>query len=295
MKENLNDLIAFMAVAREQSFTRAAAGLGVSQSALSQTLRNLEERLDLKLLNRTTRSVTTTEAGDRLLELVGPALDDIDAGLAELHSLKGKPAGTVRITADEFAVSTVLWPALQPLLRDHPDIKVELSVDYGLVDIAKERFDAGVRRAGLIAKDMIAVPICPPVRMVVVGSPDYFNRHTPPQKPQDLVAHNAINLRLPTQGGVFPWLFQVRKKEVKTHTEGQLVFNSILQVLQAAKDGMGLAYLPEALAQPGLDDGSLISVLDRYSHTFPGYHLYYTSRRKASTAFAMVVDALRLT
>lgn len=182
-------------------------------SPLSQTLRNLEERLDLKLLNRTTRSVTTTEAGDRLLELVGPALDDIDAGLAELHSLKGKPAGTVRITADEFAVSTVLWPALQPLLRDHPDIKVELSVDYGLVDIAKERFDAGVRRAGLIAKDMIAVPICPPIRMVVVGSPDYFNRHTPPQNPRTWWHTTPSTCACPPRAASSPGCFRYARKK----------------------------------------------------------------------------------
>ncbi len=293
MKDNLSDLQAFVVVAREQSFTRAAAQLGTSQSALSQRVKNLEGRLGLRLLSRTTRSVTPTEAGERLAALVGPALEEIDAGLTEITALKEKPAGTIRITADEYAVTAVLWPVVKRFLRDYPDIKVELSVDYGLVDIVAERYDAGVRRGGLVAKDMIALPISPDIRMVVVGAPSYLQRHGQPDKPQELTGYACINLRLPTHGGFFAWTFQDEGREIKIRCEGQLIFNSIHRVLDAALGGFGLAYLPEDMARPHLEDGSLVSILDDYGMVFPGYHLYYTSRLQASPAFSLLVEALR--
>lgn len=293
MKDNLSDLQAFVAVAREQNFTRAAGQLGTSQSALSQRVKNLEERLGLKLLSRTTRSVTPTEAGERLAALVGPALKEIDAGLTEIAAFKEKPAGTIRINADEYAVTAVLWPAIERFLHDYPDIKVELSIDYGLVDIVAGRYDAGVRHGGLVAKDMIALPISPDIRMVVVGAPSYLQRHGQPDKPQELTGHACINLRLPTHGGFFAWTFQDQGREMKIRCDGQLIFNSIYRVLEAALSGYGLAYLPEDMARPYVEDGRLVSVLDDYGMMFPGYYLYYTSRLQASPAFALLADALR--
>ncbi|MDH1684076.1 LysR family transcriptional regulator [Pseudomonas chengduensis] len=289
--ENLNDLNAFMAVARARSFTRAAGELGVSQSALSQTIRALEARLGIRLLTRTTRNVAPTEAGERLLAVIGPALEDIEAGLETLSELRDKPAGTVRITADEFAVGTVLWPAIKPFLAEYPDIRVELNTDYGLNEIVGERFDAGVRRGGLIAKDMIAMPISPDIRMFVVGSVEYFTVHSRPRKPQDLTSHNCINLRLP--GGIFPWRFTKGGREISVRVEGQVVFSSILPILDAALAGCGLAYLPESMVQPHLDDGCLQAVLVEWAPNFGGYHLYYPNRRQASPAFALLVEALR--
>lgn len=294
MKENLNELTTFMVVAREQSFTRAAAQLGTSQSAISQTVKTLEQRLGLKLLSRTTRSVTPTEAGERLIALVGPALAQIDSGLSQLTALRDKPAGTIRITADEYAIRAVLWPKISTFLHHYPDIRVELSTDYGLVDIVAERYDAGVRRGGLIAKDMIATPISPEIRMLVAAAPRYLAAHGRPSRPQEIASvHQCINLRLSTQGGFFSWSFLEGGRELKIRGEGQLVFNSIGNVLEAALDGYGLAYLPQSMAEPYLADGRLEEVLAGYNMVHPGYYLYYTSRLQASPAFSLLLEALR--
>jgi len=292
-RENANDLIAFIAVARERSFTRAAAKLGVSQSALSHTVRGLEERLGLRLLARTTRSVAPTEAGERLLRTVGSRFDEIDAELAALSELREKPAGVIRITTGEHAAEAILWPALATLLRHYPDIKAELVVDYGLTDIVAERYDAGVRLGEQVARDMIAVRIGPDFRMAVVGAPSYFARRPRPKKPQDLTAHDCINLRLPTYGGLYAWEFEKRSRELKVRVEGQLVFNNIALRLNAALAGFGLAYLPEDLVQTHLANGLLIRVLSDWCPPFSGYHLYYPSRRQPTPAFALLVDALR--
>ena len=292
-RENLNDLLAFLAVARERSFTRAAAKLGVSQSALSHTIRGLEERLGLRLLTRTTRSVSPTEAGERLLQTVGPRFEEIEAEIAALSELRQKPAGTIRITAIEHAADTVLWPRLAKLLREYPDIKVEIVIDYGLTDIVAERYDAGVRLGEQVAKDMIAVRIGPDQRMAVVGAPAYFAKRSPPRKPQELIGHNCINLRLPTRGGLYAWEFEKGKRQLKVHVEGQLVFNGTAQMLNAALAGFGLAYVPEDVAQPHLAKGRLKRVLEDWCPPFSGYHLYYPSRRQLTPAFALLVEALR--
>ncbi|QEN85128.1 LysR family transcriptional regulator [Labrys sp. KNU-23] len=291
--ENLNDLAAFAAVARERSFTRAAAKLGVSPSALSQTIRNLEERLGLRLLTRTTRSVASTEAGERLLRTVAPRFEEIEAELAALSELRDKPAGTVRITAGEHAAISVLQPALRRFLPDYPDIQVEIIIDYGLTDIVAEGYDAGVRMGEQVAKDMIAVRIGPDMRMAVVASPDYFERYPAPQIPQDLTAHKCINVRLPTYGGLFPWDLEKDRREVKVRGEGQLVFNSLSMRLSSALDGLGVAYMPEDHAMPYIADGTLIRVLEDWCPSFPGYHLYYPSRRQRSPALALFADILR--
>jgi DNA-binding transcriptional LysR family regulator len=291
--ENLNDLSAFLAVAREQSFTRAAAKLGVSQSALSQTIRQLEARIGLRLLTRTTRSVSPTEAGERLLQSIGPRLDEIEAELESLSELREKPAGTIRITAGDHAIESILWPKLERFLPKYPDIKVELSINYGLIDIAAERYDAGVRLGEQVAKDMISVRIAPDTRFVVVGAKSYFAKHAPPATPQDLIGHTCINLRLPTYGGLYAWEFEKDGQELRVRVEGQLVFNSIFQVLNAAVAGFGLAHMPVDLAQPYLAKGRLVQVLEDWCPTWPGYHLYYPSRRQSSQAFALLVDALR--
>jgi DNA-binding transcriptional LysR family regulator len=292
-RPDVNDIIAFLAVARERSFTRAAAKLGVSQSALSQTIRGLEERLGLRLLTRTTRSVAPTEAGERLLRTVGPRLDEIDAELAGLSELREKPAGTIRITTGEHAAETILWPALSTLLPRYPDVKVELIVDYGLTDIVAERYDAGVRLGEQVAKDMIAVRIGPDFRMVVVGAPSYFAKRPMPKKPQDLTDYDCINLRLPTYGGLFAWEFEKRGRELRVRVEGQLVFNSIALRVSAALAGFGLAYLPEDQVQTHLASGRLIQVLEDWCPSFSGYHLYYASRRQPTPAFGLLVDSLR--
>ncbi len=292
-RENANDLIAFIAVARERSFTRAAAKLGVSQSALSHTVRGLEERLGLRLLARTTRSVAPTEAGERLLRTVGSRFDEIDAELAALSELREKPAGVIRITTGEHAAEAILWPALATLLRHYRDIKAELVVDYGLTDIVAERCDAGVRLGEQVARDMIAVRIGPDFRMAVVGAPSYFARRPRPKKPQDLTAHDCINLRLPTYGGLYAWEFEKRSRELKVRVEGQLVFNNIALRLNAALAGFGLAYLPEDLVQTHVANGLLIRVLSDWCPPFSGYHLYYPSRRQPTPAFTLLVDALR--
>jgi DNA-binding transcriptional LysR family regulator len=289
----LNDLLAFVAVARERSFTKAAAKLGVSQSALSHTIRRLEERLGLRLLTRTTRSVAPTQAGDRLYQSVGPRFTEIEAEVASLSELRDKPAGTVRITAGEHAANTVLWPAFAKVLPSYPDIKVEITVDYGLTDIVAERYDAGVRLDERVAKDMIAVRIGPDLRMAVVGSRSYFERRKRPQTPRDLTAHDCINLRLPTHGGLYTWEFEKNKREVNVHVEGQLVFNNIALRLNAALAGLGLAYLPEDQVQGAIAAGRLVRVLADWCPPFAGYHLYYPSRRQSSPAFALLVEALR--
>jgi len=292
-RENYSDLLAFLAVARERSFTRAAAQLGVSQSALSHTIRALEERLGVRLLARTTRSVTPTEAGERLRAALAPRFEEIDTELAALGELRDKPAGTIRITAGEHSASTILWPAIARLLPEYPDIHVEIVVDYGLTDIVAERYDAGVRLGEQVARDMIAVRIGPDMRMAVVGSPAYFARHKRPKTPRDLTAHACINLRLPTHGGIYPWEFEKGGRELRVRVDGPLVFNNIALRMQAALDGIGLAYLPEDQVRKPLADGQLVRVLADWCPPFPGYHLYYPSRRQPSPAFALLVDALR--
>jgi DNA-binding transcriptional LysR family regulator len=290
---NLDDLVAFVAVGRERSFTKAAAKLGVSQSALSHTIRELEARLCVRLLARTTRSVSPTEAGERLLHTLGPRFEEIDAELAALSELREKPAGTFRITATEYAVDTLLWPKLAKFLRQYPDIKVEITIDSVLTDIVAQRFDAGVRSGEQVAKDMIAIRIGPDLRMAVVGAPSYFRKRSEPKKPQDLIGHNCINLRLSTHGGLYAWEFEKGARELKVRVEGQLVFNGTFQMLNAALAGFGLAYVPEDLAQPHLAKGRLKRVLEDWCPPFSGYHLYYPSRRQSSAAFALLVDALR--
>jgi DNA-binding transcriptional LysR family regulator len=285
--------MAFLAVARERSFTRAAAQLGVSQSALSHTIRGLEERLGLRLLTRTTRSVAPTEAGERLVRTVGPRLEEIDAELAALTELREKPAGTLRITTGEHSAEAILWPALAKLLPRFPDIKVELIIDYGLTDIVAERYDAGVRLGEQVAKDMIAVRIGPDFRMAVVGAPAYFARRPRPKTPRDLTAHDCINIRLPTYGGIYAWEFEKRGRGLKVRVEGQLVFNNIALRLKAALAGLGLAYLPEDRVERHVADGRLVQVLADWCAPFSGYHLYYPSRRQPAPAFALLVEALR--
>jgi DNA-binding transcriptional LysR family regulator len=293
LRENLNDVLAFLAVARERSFTRAAAKLGVSQSALSHTIRGLEARLGLRLLARTTRSVAPTEAGERLLRALGPRFEEIEAELAELSELRDKPAGTIRITSGEHAAETILWPALAKLLPRYPDIKVELNIDYGLTDIIAERYDAGVRLGEQVAKDMIAVRIGPDFRMAVVGAPSYFARRPKPNDPRDLTAHDCINIRLPTYGSIYAWEFEKRGRALKVRVEGQLVFNNIALRVNAALAGLGLAYLSEDQVQEHVAEGRLVRVLGDWCPPFSGYHLYYPNRRQAAPAFALLVEALR--
>jgi len=292
-RDNLSDLLAFLAVARERSFTKAAAKLGVSQSALSHTIRGLEANLGLRLLTRTTRSVSPTEAGERLLHTIGPRFEEIEAELAALTALREKPAGSIRITAGEHAANVILWPVLLKFLPRYPDIKVEITVDNGLTDIAAERYDAGVRLGEQVAKDMIAVRIGPDMRMAVVGAPSYFAQRSPPKTPRDLTDHNCINLRLPTYGGLYAWEFEQGDRELKVRVDGQLVFNDLTHRLNAALVGLGLTYLPEDVAQPHLASGHLKRVLEDWCPPFPGYHLYYPSRRQTSPAFSLLVDALR--
>jgi DNA-binding transcriptional LysR family regulator len=293
VRETVNDLQAFLAVAREESFTRAASKLGVSQSALSHTIRGLETRLGIRLLARTTRRVAPTEAGERLLRTIGPRFDEIEAELAALNDLRDKPAGTIRITAGEHSAETVLMPALVKLLPDYPDIKVEVTIDYGLTDIVAERYDAGIRLGEQVAKDMIAVRIGPDMRMAVVAAPTYFAARVKPRTPQDLTAHSCINLRLPTLGGIYAWEFEKGGRELRVRVEGQLVFNSTPLIVRAALSGLGLAYLPLDRVRPYLESGQLVHVLADWCEPFAGYHLYYPSRRQTAPAFALLVDALR--
>lgn len=293
LHENATDLVAFLAVARERSFTKAAAKLGVSQSALSQTIRNLEKRLGVRLLTRTTRRVAPTEAGERLRETIEPRFEEVEAELSALSELSDRPAGTVRITATDYAADVLLLPKLAESLLDYPDVKVEITIEYGLTDIVSQRYDAGVRIGEQIAKDMIAVRIGPDMRMAVVGSPSYFAIRSRPERPRDLTVQRCINLRLPTYGGLYAWEFEKDGREVTVHVDGQLILNGTPQMLHAALDGLGLAYVPEDLAKPYLEKGRLQRVLADWCPSFPGYHLYYPSRRQPSQAFKVVVDALR--
>ena len=290
---NLDDLQALVAVGHERSFTKAAAKLGVSQSALSQTIRQLEVRLGVRLLTRTTRSVSLTEAGERLVGTVAPRIEEIEAEVAAVSELRAKPAGTIRITATEYAADAILLPKIAKLLREYPDIKVEIVIDYGLTDIVAQRFDAGVRSGEQVASGMIAVRIAPDMRMAVVGSPAYFKNRSEPKKPQDLIGHNCINLRLPTHGGLYAWEFEKGGRELRVRVEGQLIFNSTVQMLNAALAGLGLVYAPEGMVQPYLARGRLKRVLEDWCLPYPGYHLWYPSRRQSSAAFALLVDALR--
>ncbi|HPF24679.1 MAG TPA: LysR family transcriptional regulator [Hyphomonas sp.] len=290
----LNDMVAFSAVARERSFTRAAKKLGVSQSALSQTLKKLEEELGVQLLVRTTRSVAPTAIGERLLQKIGPHLEGIESELAAVAELRDRPAGTIRISASDLAINELLLPKLSGFLQDYPDVKIEMVIDYGLVDIVAQRFDAGVRYGEILARDMIAVRIGPDARMVAVGTPDYFARHPKPETPGDLAGHNCINMRQQGSGGLYAWELQRKDQpEIRVQVEGQLTFNGIYSCLQAAVSGLGLAFVPENIAAPYLEDGRLEIVLDDWSLPFPGFYLYYPAITQPSPAFSLFVEALR--
>lgn len=291
--ENLNDLRAFQLVAREKNFTRAAAQLGMSRSGLSHAITALEARLGVRLLTRTTRSVSLTDAGTRLYHTLVPMLSELESELASLRALGEKPAGTVRITAHDHAIASVLWPRLQALLKQYPDIHIELSVDYALTDIVAQQFDAGVRVGDVVDKDMIAVRIGPDFHMAVVGSPDYLSGKTKPVTPAELTAHQCINLRLPTRGGLYAWDFEKEGKTLSVRVQGQVVFNNTYLMLQAALDGLGLAYIPLDLAQEHIASGRLLPVLEAWWPRFPGYHLYYANRRQMAPALAEVIAALR--
>lgn len=293
LKENFNDLISFLIVARERSFTKAAAKLGVSQSALSHSIRGLEERLDIRLLTRTTRSVAPTEAGEKLANSLEPRFREIESELDALRDMRDTPAGNIRITAGEHAVDSVLWPFLKSFLANYPDINVEIVADNSLTDIVNGRFDAGIRLGEQVAKDMVAVRIGPDMRMVVVGSPQYLQQHNSPSTPQELQNHRCINMRLPTRGGLYAWEFEKDGQELRVRVDGQLTFNSLRQRIDAAVVGFGLAYVPEDSVQNELADGRLVQVLDAWCNTFPGYYLYYPSRKQHTTAFSLFVDALR--
>ncbi|CDM63106.1 MULTISPECIES: LysR family transcriptional regulator [Rhizobium] len=292
-RESINDLTAFTEVARECSFTRAAAKMGVSQSALSHTIRQLEARLGVRLLTRTTRAVSLTTAGERLLDGIGPHIDEINAHIEALSALKDKPAGTIRISAADYAISHVLWPKLRKFLPQYPDIKVELILDNGLTDIVTERYDAGVRMGEHLAKDMISARIGPDFSLAVVGSPSYFAEHSVPAHPKDLVAHTCINFRLPSSGGLYVWEFEENGQEIRIRVDGQLVFNNTFNALEATLDGFGMSYIPLEIAKPYIEEGRLQHVLQEFSPPWDGYYLYYPSRRQSSPAFAALLDALR--
>jgi DNA-binding transcriptional LysR family regulator len=292
-RDEAGDLLAFMAVAEDRSFTRAAAKLATSPSALSHTVRKLETRLGLRLLTRTTRSVALTEAGERLLRTIGPAFAEIDGGVASLSELRDKPAGTIRMTTSEHAAHTVLWPVLRPLLHSYPDLHVELVIESSLTDIVTQRLDAGVRLGESIAKDMVAVRIGPELRMAVVGSPSYFRDHPPPKTPQALSDHRCINLRLPTAGGLYAWELEKGSRDLHVRVDGQVTFNNARMIVRAAMDGLGLACVLEDVVAEHVAAGDLVRVLEDWCPPFAGYHLYYPSRRQPSAAFALVVEALR--
>jgi DNA-binding transcriptional LysR family regulator len=291
-RRNLNDLLAFVTVAREGSFTRAAAVLGVTQSALSQTIRALEARLDIRLLTRTTRSVAPTEAGEGLVQAIGHRFEEIQAELDALTAMRDKPAGTVRITCADHVLRATIWPKLAPVLREYPDVNVEFDVSYGLRDIVADRFDAGVRLGEAVHKDMIAVPIGPKLRMAAVASPAYFASHPPPKSPRDLTRHRCIGQRR-VGGGLYAWEFERRGRELEVRVEGQVIINSSPHIVQAALDGMGIAFLPEGEFAPHIEEGRLVRVLEDWCPPFPGFHLYYPSRRHPSPAFSLVLAALR--
>ncbi len=292
-RDNINDILVFIAVARERSFTRAAAKLGMSQSALSHIVRGLEERLGVRLLTRTTRSVSPTEAGERLLQNVGPRLEEIDAEITAITDLGDKPAGTVRITAIDHVIDTVLWPRIAPLLPQYPDLHIEISSDYRLVDIAAERFDIGVRHGDQVEKDMIAVRLTADVPMRIVGAPAYFARQPAPASLQDLMTHNCINLRLASSGGLYAWELLHDGQPIEARVRGQAVFTNVHHMLAAALDGVGVTFLPESLVAPHVEAGRLVSVMEDWCPSFPGLHAYYPSRRHSSRALGLVIDALR--
>jgi DNA-binding transcriptional LysR family regulator len=294
VRRNLNDLASFVTVAREGSFTRAAAILGVTQSALSQAISGLEARLQIRLLTRTTRSVSPTVAGERLLQAIGHRFDEIEAELDVLTELRDKPAGTVRITCGDHVLRKTLLPKLTPLLEEYPDIEIEFDVNYGFRDIVADRFDAGVRLGDTIDKDMIAVPIGPPLRMAAVAAPAYFASRTIPRNPRDLMDHNCINQRMQTSGGLYVWDFERRGKQLNVRVTGQLTFNTSVHIVDAALSGMGIAYLPEEEFEPHLQEGKLMRVLEDWCPPFAGYYLYYPSRRQPSPAFTLVSSALRV-
>jgi len=293
LKDNFNDLLSFMVVARERSFTRAAAQLGVSQSALSHAMRNLETRLEVRLLTRTTRSVAPTEAGEQLFMRLSPHLLEIEQELTALRDTRDRPAGNIRLTAGEHAMSAVLWPVLKPFMAQYPDINVEVTVDNGLTDIVDGRFDAGVRLGEQVAKDMIAVRIAPDMRMAVVGSAEYLQRFGVPETPEQLDQHRCINMRLPTRGGLYAWEFERDGRELRVRVDGQLILNSLPQRIDAAENGLGLAYVPQDAVQDALAESRLVRVLEAWCPAFTGYHLYYPSRRQHTTAFALLIAALR--
>ena len=292
-RDEIADLAAFVVVAEERSFTKAARRLGMAQSALSQIVRRIEERLGMRLLSRTTRSVAPTEAGERLIATLGPMLHDLDAAIASLGDLRDRPSGTIRITTVEHAARTIIVPAMKRLLPDNPDIKVEITIDYGLADVVADRFDAGVRLGGDIAKDMIAVRIGPDIPMAIVGSPDYFRRRPAPVSPAQLIDHRAVNLRLPTSGTLNGWRLIRGGREARVRIDGPLTLSTIDLILDAALDGHGLAYLPLDQAQPHLDAGRLMRALSKFTPDLPGYHLYYPHRRHASAAFSLFVETVR--
>ncbi|MGX9118762.1 LysR family transcriptional regulator [Mesorhizobium sp. BHbsci] len=293
LRANVNDLLAFIVVARERSFTRAAAQLGMSQSGLSHTIRALESRLGLRLLTRTTRSVSPTAEGERLLNVIAPRFEEIEGELFSITELGEKPAGTIRITAEDYAIDTVLWPKLEKVLRQYPDIKVEFIVDYGLTDIVAERFDAGVRLGEIVSQGMISVCISPYQRMIVIASPAYVEERGIPIEPQELTSHQCINLRLPTHGGTYAWEFEKDGEGLRVRVEGQVICNGIRQILNAAVSGYGFGFVPDGLAIPEIEAGRLVQVLADWCPSYPGYHLYYPSRRQPSAAFKVVLDALR--
>ena len=293
LKDNFNDLLSFMVVARERSFTRAAAQLGVSQSALSHAMRNLEARLEVRLLTRTTRSVAPTEAGEQLFMRLSPHLLEIEQELTTLRDTRDRPAGNIRLTAGEHAMSAVLWPVLKPFMAQYPDINVEVTVDDGLTDIVDGRFDAGVRLGEQVAKDMIAIRIATDMLMAVVGSADYLHRFGVPETPEQLDQHRCINMRLPTRGGLYAWEFERDGRELRVRVDGQLILNSLPQRIDAAENGLGLAYVPEDAVQDALAEGRLVRVLEAWCPAFAGYHLYYPSRRQHTSAFSLLIAALR--
>ncbi|ARU93728.1 LysR family transcriptional regulator [Tatumella citrea] len=293
LKENFNELQQFLVVASERSFTRAAARLGVSQSALSHAMKALESRLNLRLLTRTTRSVAPTEAGEKLIACLQPRLDELERELDMLLHVSGKPSGSLRLSVSDHALRTLLWPKVKPFLQKYPQINLELVADNSFVDIVEGRFDAGIRLGESIEKDMVAVRIGPDFRMVVVGAPDYFASHGIPQIPQDLQQHICLNMRLPSVGGVYHWEFAVEGKLMRVKTEGQLILNSLSERIDAAVSGLGLAFVPEDMVTEQLNDGRLELALENWCPTFPGYYLYYPSRRQHPPAFSLLIEELR--
>jgi DNA-binding transcriptional LysR family regulator len=292
-RDEIADLVVFVTVAEERSFTRAAARLGMAQSALSQIVRRIEERLGLRLLTRTTRSVVPTEAGEHLLSTLGPMLHDMDSAMTSLGDLRGRPSGLIRITTVEHAAKTILLPAMRTLLSTHPEIKVEIIIDYGLTDVVSERFDAGIRLGGEMDKDMIAVRIAPDMPMAIVGAPSYLAKRGVPTSVAQLIDHQAINLFLPTSGTANRWRLIRGGREVRVRMEGQLLFNNLDLILDAAIDGHGLAYLPYDQVQHAIADNKLVRVLEKFTPDLPGYHLYYPHRRHSGSAFSLLIDTLK--